>query len=128
MKSSTIMSIAAVLAALFGLAFFLVPVQTMAVYGITLDASGVSLGRYVGATFLGIAVLNWLVRNAADSPTFRAIVLGDLVLSALGLVVAVLDGVQAQGNALRWTTVIIYLLLTLGFGYLQFMAPKGGAK
>ncbi len=125
MKLGTFMAIAAVIAFVFGLAFILVPVQTMAMYGVTLDESGLWLGRFLGSAFIGIAVVSWFARNAAQNGALRAIVLGFFVLSITGLIVAVLDGLYGSGNNLVWSTVVIYLFLTLGFGYFQFTKPAG---
>ena len=125
MKLGTFMAIAAVIAFVFGLAFILVPVQTMAMYGVTLDESGLWLGRFLGSAFIGIAVVSWFARNAAQNGALRAIVLGFFVLSITGLIVAVLDGLYGSGNNLVWSTVVIYLFLALGFGYFQFIKPVG---
>ena len=125
MKLRTFMAIAAVLALVFGLAFILIPAQLMSLYGVTLEAGGQWVGRYLGSAFLGIGVLTWLARNATQGEALRAIVLGDFVTSATGLVVAVLHGIYGPGNALLWSTVAIYLFLTLGFGYFQFVKPAG---
>ncbi len=125
MKFSTFMAIAAVLAFLFGLGFLLLPEQVLASYGITLEAAGQWVGRYLGSAFLGISVVTWLARNAEKGATLRAIVLGFFVLGATGLVVAILDLIYGEGNALAWSTVAIYLFLTVGFGYFQFVKPVG---
>ena len=125
MKLRTFMAIAAVLALVFGLAFVLIPAQLMSLYGVTLEAGGQWVGRYLGSAFLGIGVLTWLARNTTQGEALRAIVLGDFVTSATGLVVAVLHGIYGPGNALLWSTVAIYLFLTLGFGYFQFVKPAG---
>lgn len=125
MKLRTFMAIAAVLALVFGLAFILIPAQLMSLYGVTLEAGGQWVGRYLGSAFLGIGVLTWLARNTTQGEALRAIVLGDFVTSATGLVVAVLHGIYGPGNALLWSTVAIYLFLTLGFGYFQFVKPAG---
>lgn len=125
MKFSTFMAIAAVLAFLFGLGFLLLPEQVLASYGITLEAAGQWVGRYLGSAFLGISVVTWLAGNAEKGATLRAIVLGFFVLGATGLVVAILDLIYGEGNALAWSTVAIYLFLTVGFGYFQFVKPVG---
>ncbi len=124
MKLATFMAIAAVLAFVFGLAFILLPAQLMSLYGVTLEAGGQWVGRYLGSAFIGIAVLTWLARNAPQGEALRAVVLGDFILSVTGLVVAVLDRLLGSGNVLVWSTVAIYLFLTLGFGYFQFMKPR----
>jgi len=123
MKLGTFMAIAAVLAFVFGLAFILVPAQMMSSYGVTLEAAGQWVGRYLGSAFLGVAVLTWLGRNVTPGDARRAILLGLFVLSVTGLVVTVQDRIYGSGNALVWSTVAIYLFLTVGFGYFQFSKP-----
>jgi hypothetical protein len=123
MKLGTLMAIASVIAFVFGLAFVLMPAQTMSMYGNTLEAAGQWVGRYLGSAFLGIAVLNWFARKTSEGGALRAIVLGDFVVSVTGLIVAVLHSIHGPGNALVWSTAVIYLFLTLGFGYFQFAKP-----
>lgn len=122
-KRSTYMATAAVLAVVFGLSFILAPAQTMSFYGVTLELAGQWLGRYLGSTFIGIGVLTWLVRNAEPSEGLRAVVLGDFVLSVLGLVAAVLHAISGLGNALLRSDVVLYLFLTVGFGTFQYVEP-----
>jgi hypothetical protein len=122
MKINTFFAIAAVLAAIYGLGFFLIPAQTVGLYGITLDVNGQFVGRYLGSAFLGVAVLTWMARSLTSQEALRPILLGDFVISLTGLAVAVWDTFAGSGNALSWVTVVIYLFLTLGFGYFQFVA------
>ncbi len=123
MKLSTFMAIASVLALVFGLAFILVPTQTMSLYGITLEVGGQWVGRYLGSAFLGIAVITWGARKIPQGDALRAVIFGELVVSVTGLIVAVLNKISA-GNALVWSTVVIYIFLTAGFGYFYFAKPK----
>ncbi len=125
MNFSRFMAIAAALAFVFGLAFLLIPAQLMSLYGITLDPEGQWVGRYLGSAFIGIAVLTWLARNLVQGNGVRAIVIGDFVVSISGLAVAILDAFFGLGNALTWSTVAIYLFLTIGFGYFLFVRPVG---
>ncbi len=120
MKLNLFMAIAAIVAFLFGLAFLLIPAQTMSMYGITLDIAGRFLGRYLGSAFLGVAVLTWFARNTKEDGALRAILLGNIVLSLTGLIVAVFDVFTGSGNSLAWSTVVIYLLLGVGFSYFYF--------
>ena len=120
MKLNTFMAIAAIVAFLFGLSFILMPVQTMSMYGVTLDITGQFVGRYLGSAFIGVAVLTWFARNTKGNGALRAILLGSFVLSLTGFVVALFDKFTGVGNALVWSTVVIYLLLGAGFGYFYF--------
>ncbi|MDE3091789.1 MAG: hypothetical protein KGJ80_20645, partial [Chloroflexota bacterium] len=63
--------------------------------------------------------------NVKDSQALTAILLANLVGDALGFVLALLGQLAAVGgiNQLGWSTVVIYLLLALGFAYFQFVKP-----
>ena len=122
MKLNTFLAVAAVLAALYGLGFFLIPAQTVGLYAITLDENGLFVARYLGSAFLGVAVLTWLARGLTSHEALRPIMLADLVISVTGLLVALWDAFAGDGNALSWATVVIYLFLTAGFAYFEFMA------
>lgn len=123
MKLSNLMIAAAVIALVFGLGFILAPAWMMSLYGLTLDAPGQWIGRYFGSALIGIAVASWQARNATKGEALRAIVLGYFVLSLTGLVVVILDRFMGSGNALVWINVLVYLFLTAGFGYFQFVKP-----
>ncbi len=123
MKLNVFMAIAALLALAFGLAFILVPAQLMSLYDITLEPGGQWIGRYLGSAFLGIGILTWLARDQVQGIGLRIVLVGDFVVSITGLAVAVLDALFGVGNALTWSTVAIYLFLTLGFGYFLFVKP-----
>ena len=121
MKLNTFMVISAIVAFIFGLGFILAPVPVMSLYGVTLDASGEFLGRYMGASFIGLAFLAWETRNAAASQMRRVVLIALFITTVLGFVVAVYDKFAGVGNALVWLSVVIYLLLALGFGYFSFI-------
>ena len=123
MKLNTFLSIAGILALLFGLAFLFVPVQTMAMYGVTLDISGQYVARYLGSAFLGLGVLNWSARNAkSNDGGVRAIIMGGVILSITGFIASLFDVFTGPGNNFVWSTVVIYFFLMLGYGYFQFGA------
>lgn len=120
MKLKTLLIINAVVAAVFGVAFLLVPGQVSSQYGIEATAAMKYMGQLLGAAFVGFAVLTWSARNAEDSTARRAIVLALFIGDAAGFVVALVGQLNDVVNAMGWSTVAIYLLLALGFGYFQF--------
>jgi hypothetical protein len=77
-----------------------------------------------GLAFLGVAVLTWFSRNSKEDGALRAILLGLLVLTLTGFVVALFDVFTGVGNALVWSTVVIYLLLGAGFGFFYFKSKS----
>ncbi|MFH1951949.1 MAG: hypothetical protein ABIL06_10065 [Pseudomonadota bacterium] len=124
MKLSTLMVINAVVALLFGLTFVLVAGALLSLYGITLSPGGLIVARLFGAALLGYAVLTYLARKAEESEARRAIVFALFISELIGFIVALVGQLSGAVNALGWSTVAIYLLLALGFGYFQFIKPK----
>ena len=80
MKLKTVLTVAAVYLGVLGLGFMLAPRQ-IGIDAVPPDASPalVAYLRIFGGPFLGIAVLNWLARNAPPSPARDAIVLANIV-------------------------------------------------
>lgn len=123
MKLSTMFIIYAVISAIFGLTFIFIPETALALYGITLSPDGILIARLFGAALLEFALLSWLVRNVGDSEARKAIILAVFVGEVVGFIVALVGQLSGEVNALGWSTVAIYLLLALGFGYFQFIKP-----
>ncbi|MBM2848565.1 MAG: hypothetical protein HW418_1507 [Anaerolineales bacterium] len=124
MKLSTWLTIAAVVAVVFGLAFVLVTGPLLSFYGITLDKAGTLVAQLFGAALIGFAVLNWFARGVTDREARQAILLANLASDTVGFVMALIGQLAGVANALGWSTVALYLLLALGFAYFQFMKPS----
>jgi hypothetical protein len=127
MGLNTLLVINAVVSAVFGLGFVLVPGQVVSLYGIEESAALMYTGQLFGAALIGFAVLSWFARNATESEARRAIVLAFLIGDAVGFFVSLIGQVGEVVNALGWSTVGLYLLLALGFAYFQFMKPASQA-
>lgn len=123
MKLSNFLTLKAVISTFFGIAFILVPVSLLAIYGVALDASGVMMAQMSGVSLIGIGLICWFSRNA-DSSLLSGITLSLLIADGLGFVLMLRSQLLGQMNAMGWTVVAMYLLLTLGFGYFYFMKPE----
>lgn len=114
MKPSMLFSSAAVYLALVGLGFLFIPgILTFGALGTTPAVIVAELRQYGGA-LLGIAVLNWIARDAEPSKARDGIFLGNTVgfgLVAVGGVIRQLSGAVAVG----WVFVLINLLFAIGF-------------
>jgi len=122
MKLSTLMIVNTIVAAVFGLGFVLAPGQVTSFYSPEVGANLRYVAQLFGAALLGFAVLTWVARNAPDSEARRAILLALFVGDCLGFVLALIGQIGGVVNALGWSTVLIYLLLALGFGYFTYVA------
>jgi hypothetical protein len=123
-KLNNLLVVAAVIGAIFGVAFVVVSGPLLAVYGITLDKAGTLVAQLFGALLIGLAVLNWFARNVTDPEAQNAVVFGNLVGDVVGFVVILIGQLAGIANALGWANVAIYLLLAMGFAYVQFMQPR----
>lgn len=116
----------AVVALVFGLGFLILPDQLLQLYGIELSEAGLYIGRLIGTVFIGVGIITWQARYSNDSSARRAIVTGLFIDFLLGLVVSIMMMFSGLVNALGWSTVIIYLFFTLGYGYFQFIKREDG--
>jgi hypothetical protein len=123
-KLSNLLVVAAVIGAVFGVAFVVASGPLLAIYGITLDKAGTLVAQLFGAALISLAVLNWFARNVTDPDARQALVLGNLAGDVVGFVVILLGQLAGISNALGWSNVAIYLLLAVGFAYVQFRAPR----
>ena len=80
MKLKAVLTVSAIYLAVLGLGFMFVPRQ-IGIEAVPVDASPalISYLRIFGGPVLGIAVLNWMARNAEPSAALNAIVLGTIV-------------------------------------------------
>jgi hypothetical protein len=129
MKLSALMIVNAIVAAVFGLGFIFAPGQVASYY--SLEAGGLEVGgvlevvvRLFGAALLTFGILTWVARNAPDSDARRAILLALFMGDGVGFVIALIGQFGGEVNALGWSTVAIYLLLAIGFGYFRFVAKE----
>ena len=129
MKLSALMIVNAIVAAVFGLGFVFAPGQVASYY--SLEAGGLEVGgvlqivvQLFGAALLTFAILTWVARNAPDSDARRAILLALFMGNGVGFVIAFIGQLSGDVNALGWSTVAIYLLLAIGFGYFRFVAKE----
>ncbi len=125
MNVRNFLAVAAVVAFVFGLAFIVIPGPLMALYGVSLDAVGTVIGQLFGAALVGFGVLNWMARGVpnADAAALRPVLMANLAGDGIGFVLSLFNQLTGRAgvNALGWSTVLIYLLLALGFAYFLFM-------
>ena len=120
MKLSTLMVINAVISAVFGIAFVLIPWQVLSLYGVQPNPALNYVGQLFGVSLVTFAVLTWSARNADASDARKAIILAFVIGDGIGCIIALIAQLGGVVNAFGWSTVAIYLFLALGFGYFQF--------
>ncbi len=122
MKLSNFLTLKAIISTFFGIALALVPVSLMSIYGASLDPAGAIMAQMAGASLIGIGLICWFSKNA-DSQALSGITLALLIADTIGFVVILMGQLSGQFNAMGWTSVLLYLLLALGFVYFRFVKP-----
>ena len=124
MTYKNITTTGAVLSFIFALGFIFMPAQLTGFYNVTLNDGGVFIAQLFGASLLGFAALNWFGRNFGDEQAQQAVENANIAGDAVGFIFALMAQLGGVGgiNGLGWSTVLIYLLLALGFAYLRFSA------
>ena len=124
MKLKNLMVIKTVIVFVFGIAFVVIPTRSMSNYGVMLSQGGAVMTQLFGAAFILLGIVLWSARNAPRSDvTLRGIVLAVFVGDLMGFIITLIAQLNRVMNSLGWTSVAIYLLLAIGFGYFQFVKP-----
>jgi hypothetical protein len=101
----------------FGVGCVLVPHLFLSLFGAELGPAGALMMQYGGAWLIGIGLLTWFTREAAESGTGRSIALALLVAYAVAFLVSLLGQLAGVLNLLGWMPVAIQLFFVAGLGY-----------
>jgi hypothetical protein len=123
MQLRTLLLIAGLIALVFGLGFLLVPRSVLGLYGVPAEPTTVLISRFFGAALVQLGLVLYLIRDVGDTRTQRGVVIGSFIGSVAGLVVALTGQFWGLVNQLGWSSVLIYGLLTLGYGSFVFGRP-----
>ncbi len=126
MSHKLLFTCGAVVLAIFGLLWLVIPATGLAIFGHTVASYdlGSIIARYWGSAFLGIAVILWLARSGqADSFGVRAIILGGLVMCVTGLYCGIIDMLFGNPSAMIWLTIVLYALFSVWFAVIAIKKP-----
>ena len=116
MKLKTVLTVSAIYLGILGIGFMLVP-QKIGIDAVPADASPALIAylRIFGGPVFGIAVLNWLTRNAEPSATLNAVVIGNII--GFGCVTAMdIWGVfSGSGRPAMKLFLLIHTFMTIAF-------------
>ena len=115
MKLKTLLCVYSAAAIVICLNFLVVPGFWITLYGASADSQAMLLFRLIAALFGGLAVMAWVGRAAAPSPSRDAMVRGLIVMNGLATLVAVFGARSGVYNRFAWGPVGMFALFTLGF-------------
>lgn len=120
MNFRNLMLVSGALAFGFGIGFALIPVPLASLYGLDLTESSTFVARLLGVALAGYGILSWLFHDVAEIHIQNLVLLAFLITDGAGFVVSLLYQLDGLMNVLGWSIVLIYLFLSLAFGYLYF--------
>ncbi|MHA2033080.1 MAG: hypothetical protein ACW99A_09730 [Candidatus Kariarchaeaceae archaeon] len=120
-KNMTIVQ--AVLLLLYGIAFILMPQDTLSFYDVSISDDGDFITKLWGAAFISIAIIVWAIRDMEFSDIRKNISIGLLVGSGLGTILSLMNRFNdnTNANALEWLNVLLYGVFTVGYAYFTFI-------
>lgn len=126
MQFVTLITVAGLLALVYGAGFLLMPGWVLSNYGVTTNPSGLWMAQFFGAALVHLGLLVLLLRKVQDPAIQRAVGLASALGSLASLLVAIVGQVGHLVNGLGWSTIAIYGLLTLGYARFGFGRQRAG--
>lgn len=118
MNTKIYLTIVAVVAVIYGLAFVLIPDSMAELYGMKMPQPNAILNiQFFGSALLSLGIIAWFARESGDWATVRGILIGAAVGDVVGGIISVLGTIKGLTNALGWSSAILYALLVLGALY-----------
>jgi len=111
-----------VISVLGSLALLLMPGSILDLLGMTDKATEKLLLQFFGAELLGAGLLTLFALNTKELRSQRGLTLSFFIADGIAFIVALGGLLSGAMNLLGWILALVFLLLTIGFGYFQFVA------
>ena len=124
MTYQLLLAAAALSGTVFGLLFVVVPDVAISLFGGRLDPLASLLVRQLGGVILGLAWLDWLIRNVGDAVVRRAVVVGNA--TAFVIIAGVAGYAAATGliNVLGWGVAAFHVIVAVGLVVTQLRSSE----
>ena len=111
------MTIAAIVAILYALAFLIIPIQTSLFFSNFAEARAIVYLRFCGASVLAWGLILWFARDFEERRAVRGVLIGTIVGIAVNLIITIWATLAGWLNTNSWGTAIVLALLLVGAIY-----------
>ena len=125
MSARLYLTIAAVVAILYALAFLLIPVQTSLFFSGFAEARAVLYLRFCGAAVLAWGLIVWFARDFRDWDAVNGVLIGSAAGLSVNIIISVVATIQGWLTANAWASTVVLVLLLLGDIYLLMVHSLG---
>ena len=109
----------AILLAVFGAAFLVVPDLTLGFFDTETYTATSFVARFLGAALVLAGMFIWLAKDQADARNQRTMTIMLLVASIVGFILTLMGMVGADVIRINcWIPLVLHILFVLGYGYL----------
>jgi hypothetical protein len=128
MDTRLYLTIAAVVAILYALAFLLIPVQASLFFSNFAEPRAVLYLRFCGAAVLAWGLIVWFARDFRDRDAVRGVLIASVVGLAANIIITVWATVQGWLNANAWGSAVVLVLLLVGAAYQLWFGARETAQ
>jgi hypothetical protein len=128
MSTRLYLTIAAVVAILYALAFLIIPVQASLFFSDFAEARAVLYLRFCGAAVLAWGLIVWFARDFAEWQAVRGVLIGSVAGLIVNLIITIWATLAGWLNANSWGSAIVLALLLVGAIYQLTAAGRAGAR
>jgi hypothetical protein len=128
MDTRLYLTIAAVVAILYALAFLLIPVQASLFFSSFAEPRAVLYLRFCGAAVLAWGLIVWFARDFRDRDAVRGVLIASVVGLAANIIITVWATVQGWLNANAWGSAVVLVLLLVGAAYQLWFGARETAQ
>ncbi|GAC1372924.1 MAG: hypothetical protein NVS3B3_07190 [Aquirhabdus sp.] len=107
---------------LFGLAFLLAPLSSLAIYGYQgADPAAIVMARFFGSAYLVFGCFAWGVRGVENNEIQRAAAKPTAIAALVGAGVSLLAVLSGTFNVIGWSAVAIHLIFAALWARVGYM-------
>jgi uncharacterized membrane protein YfcA len=123
MNAKLYLTIAAIVAVLYGIGFLVFPGNLVMLYGEPPEVHVTLNIQFFGSALLAWGLIVWFARDCRDWAMVRGVLIGSVVGQVVGVLVTIWGMTQGILNAAAWSSLIVYVLLLAGALYSLFTGP-----
>jgi hypothetical protein len=127
MSARLYLTIAAVVAILYALAFLIIPIQASLFFSDFAEARAVLYLRFCGAAVLAWGLIVWFAREFQEWRAVRGVLIGTVAGLVVNIIITVWATLAGWLNANAWGSAIVLALLLIGAAYQLSVGGHGNA-
>ena len=113
----------AIVALAFGIGYLVAPATVLVFFGTEKTVPVQVVSRFFGSALFEIGLFLWFAKDITDAAIQRNFGYAILISTIIGLILSIY-GSTLVIRANSWIPILIYALLSLGYGFLLFLKPK----